>query len=303
MPDKVTGAQGTPPAQVSSFFIENLLRKSSKGKAADRKEENAGQVPPRSSLFHNGTAGEHCNQLCCQISSLGFCAQTSPLRESMLEWYTGAQPRCAGCPSPHSPKQGSPSSEEEHCFSLTASDLDSPPASDKGDNHKEVCSQEGDELLEGRRSEAESNPAVKSQADSDQKSGRKKKTRTVFSRSQVFQLESTFDMKRYLSSSERAGLAASLHLTETQVKIWFQNRRNKWKRQLAADLEAVNLSHNAQRIVRVPILYHENTPAGALSFSLPQVSPSLVSFSSSVNYPVTTFPSMSFLRSQMSGLV
>ncbi len=48
---------------------------------------------------------------------------------------------------------------------------------------------------------------------------RKKKTRTVFSRSQVFQLESTFDMKRYLSSSERAGLAASLHLTEVQVGL------------------------------------------------------------------------------------
>lgn len=55
---------------------------------------------------------------------------------------------------------------------------------------------------------------------------RKKKTRTVFTRSQVFQLESTFDMKRYLSSSERAGLAASLHLTETQVKIWFQVRKS-----------------------------------------------------------------------------
>ena len=57
---------------------------------------------------------------------------------------------------------------------------------------------------------------------------RKKKTRTVFSRSQVFQLESTFEMKRYLSSSERAGLASSLNLTEIQIKIWFQNRRNKW---------------------------------------------------------------------------
>ncbi|NXS93649.1 HMX1 protein, partial [Jacana jacana] len=94
--------------------------------------------------------------------------------------------------------------------------------------------------------------------------GRKKKTRTVFSRSQVFQLESTFDMKRYLSSSERAGLAASLHLTETQVKIWFQNRRNKWKRQLAADLEAANLSHAAQRIL--PGEPPPPAPAAALSF-------------------------------------
>lgn len=91
---------------------------------------------------------------------------------------------------------------------------------------------------------------------------RKKKTRTVFSRSQVFQLESTFDMKRYLSSSERAGLAASLHLTETQVKIWFQNRRNKWKRQLAAELEAANMAHAAQRLVRVPILYHDASVNG-----------------------------------------
>ena len=59
-------------------------------------------------------------------------------------------------------------------------------------------------------------------SDSMDKGQRKKKTRTVFSRSQVFQLESTFDMKRYLSSSERAGLASSLHLSETQVKIWLQ---------------------------------------------------------------------------------
>lgn len=76
---------------------------------------------------------------------------------------------------------------------------------------------------------------------------RKKKTRTVFSRNQVFQLESTFDAKRYLSSSERATLASSLRLTETQVKIWFQNRRNKWKRQVAADGECSDQPSQSQQ--------------------------------------------------------
>ncbi|XP_028825914.1 homeobox protein HMX2-like [Denticeps clupeoides] len=88
----------------------------------------------------------------------------------------------------------------------------------------------------------------------------KKKTRTVFSRSQVFQLESTFDVKRYLSSSERACLASSLQLTETQVKTWFQNRRNKWKRQLSAELEAANVAHaSAQTLVGMPLVFRENS--------------------------------------------
>lgn len=140
---------------------------------------------------------------------------------------------------------------------------------------------------------------------------RKKKTRTVFSRSQVFQLESTFDLKRYLSSSERAGLAASLQLTETQVKIWFQNRRNKWKRQIAEDMEAssstaaVAVPYATQRVVRVPVLYRESVSTPVTLTSLPQASPSVVGFSNSINYPLTahfTHP-VSFVTPQMSGLV
>lgn len=61
---------------------------------------------------------------------------------------------------------------------------------------------------------------------------KKKKTRTVFTRSQIDQLEVTFNQKRYLSSNDRLQLALSLKMTETQVKVWFQNRRNKWKRDM-----------------------------------------------------------------------
>ncbi|GAB1607855.1 homeobox protein HMX3-B-like [Argonauta hians] len=141
--------------------------------------------------------------------------------------------------------------------------------------------------------------------DDDRKNRRKKKTRTVFSRSQVYQLESTFDVKRYLSSSERAGLAASLRLTETQVKIWFQNRRNKWKRQLAAELEAANIAHAAHRMVRVPVLYHDG---GAVTVSTgPESSNSYSSSLASLRDPRcithSYTPVSPSLRQSLSGMV
>ncbi|XP_004610263.2 homeobox protein Nkx-3.1 [Sorex araneus] len=64
-----------------------------------------------------------------------------------------------------------------------------------------------------------------------------KRSRAAFSHTQVIELERKFSHQKYLSAPERAHLAKNLKLTETQVKIWFQNRRYKTKRkQLATDL-------------------------------------------------------------------
>uniref|UniRef100_UPI0037E76C0E NK3 homeobox 3 n=1 Tax=Semicossyphus pulcher TaxID=241346 RepID=UPI0037E76C0E len=69
--------------------------------------------------------------------------------------------------------------------------------------------------------------------------GTKKRSRAAFSHAQVYELERRFQAQRYLSGPERADLAGALKLTETQVKIWFQNRRYKTKRrQMAAELAA-----------------------------------------------------------------
>uniref|UniRef100_UPI00358FF059 NK1 transcription factor-related protein 1 n=1 Tax=Myxine glutinosa TaxID=7769 RepID=UPI00358FF059 len=65
----------------------------------------------------------------------------------------------------------------------------------------------------------------------DAKSGKPRRARTAFTYEQLVALENKFKSTRYLSVCERLNLALSLSLTETQVKIWFQNRRTKWKKQ------------------------------------------------------------------------
>ncbi|NXU66829.1 NKX24 protein, partial [Horornis vulcanius] len=98
----------------------------------------------------------------------------------------------------------------------------------------------------------------------------RRKRRVLFSQAQVYELERRFKQQKYLSAPEREHLASLIHLTPTQVKIWFQNHRYKMKRQ-AKDKAAAQQLHPdggggglcqqpSPRRVAVPVLVKDGKP-------------------------------------------
>lgn len=62
-----------------------------------------------------------------------------------------------------------------------------------------------------------------------------RKPRTIFTSHQLRELNRAFERTHYLSLPERAELAHALGLTQTQIKIWFQNKRSKFKKIIKAN--------------------------------------------------------------------
>lgn len=107
----------------------------------------------------------------------------------------------------------------------------------------------------------------------------KKRSRAAFSHAQVYELERRFNLQRYLSGPERADLAGALKLTETQVKIWFQNRRYKTKRrQMAAELTTAPTTALAKRVAVKVLVRNDQRQYNTEELPSPSVPPVYQSF-------------------------
>ncbi|VDD81377.1 unnamed protein product [Mesocestoides corti] len=97
------------------------------------------------------------------------------------------------------------------------------------------------------------------------KNKKTRKARTAFSDHQLNELERTFERQKYLSVQDRMQLAEKLHLSDMQVKTWYQNRRTKWKRQASVGIELLTeATHSVNRLLHQ---HHQHQELSATSSS------------------------------------
>ena len=91
---------------------------------------------------------------------------------------------------------------------------------------------------------------------------RKRRRRVLFTKTQTQELEKRFREQRYLSAPEREELSKLIDLTSTQIKIWYQNHRYKYKRQReeSAAMHRLQFFSTPIRAIPLPLPIYRHYP-------------------------------------------
>ncbi|XP_017278587.1 NK1 transcription factor related 2-like,b [Kryptolebias marmoratus] len=214
-PVLVPQQQGLPGHRTTSFSVLDIL---DPNKFTSRRQQQL--------MSLRGERSEEAGRSCCgadDYQSKEAFLYRSPDEEDYHR---------SGTPDSEAP-DGPYSSEESSSALPTNGDRELGPHSHP-DSNRDTKSRSGSPTAQISSGQSNGGPGAKpkrKRSGSDSKSGKPRRARTAFTYEQLVALENKFKSTRYLSVCERLNLALSLSLTETQVKIWFQNRRTKWKKQ------------------------------------------------------------------------
>ncbi|XP_069504044.1 homeobox protein engrailed-2 [Ambystoma mexicanum] len=229
-----------PPIQhrITNFFIDNILRPEF---GQRRRKEGAppGSGAGRESLLPLG-------------GPAGMLRAEQLLQEGGSKALRGGDRKGDGAVHPEEEETEEGGDLKSRSFGREqslSSDSDSSQASSNAGSKQPMlwpawvyCTRYSDRPSSGPRSRK---PKKKNPSKED------KRPRTAFTAEQLQRLKTEFQTNRYLTEQRRQSLAQELSLNESQIKIWFQNKRAKIKKAtgnkntLAAQLMAQGLYNHS----------------------------------------------------------